>query len=147
MLWTVREMADTAPMPEENIELVKRLLLAYRQSDFPATLALLDEKVRVYPRSEEPGVSEVYEGHDGLFEYLGNWLGQWDDYETEPISFRDAPGDQVMVVMTERGHLKRSGITLDEEFTHSFAVESGTVTEWRMYDSNPQALEALGLKP
>ena len=132
-------------MPEENVQLVRRLLLAYQHGDFPTALGLLDAGVRVYPRSEEPGVGEVYTGHDGLFEYLGNWLSQWDDYETEPISFREAPGDRVMAVLGERGHMKRSGITLDQEFTHSFTVKDGRVTEWRMYDSNEQALEALGL--
>jgi ketosteroid isomerase-like protein len=139
-------MADTARMPEQNAELVKRLLLAYQHADFPTALALLDPGVRVYPRSEEPAVNEVYAGHDGLFEYLGNWLGQWDDYETEPISFQDAPGNRVMVVMAERGHLKQSGITLDQEFSHSYTVSDGKVTEWRMYDSYEQALEELGLK-
>jgi ketosteroid isomerase-like protein len=140
-------MTDTSPVPEGNTDLVKRLLLAYGQSDFPTALAILDDGVRIYPRSEEPGVDEVYTGHEGLFDYMGNWLGQWDDYATEPISFREAPGDRVMVVIAERGHLKRSGITLDEEFTHSFAVQGGKVTEWHMYDSHAQALEALGLEP
>jgi ketosteroid isomerase-like protein len=132
-------------MAEENIELTKRLLLAYRRADFPTALALLDPAVRVYPRPEEPGVNQEYVGHDGLLEYLGNWLGQWDDYEIEPVSFQDAPGDRVLVVMAERGHLKRSSITLDEQFTHSYTVEGGRVTEWRMYDSHQQALESLGM--
>jgi hypothetical protein len=97
-------MTDTGPVPESNGELVKRLPLAYRQSDFPTTLGLLDPGIRVYPRSEEPGANYVYAGHDGLFEYLGNWLGQWDDYETEVISFQDAEANTVLVEMAERGH-------------------------------------------
>ncbi len=132
-------------MPESNVELVKRLLLAFQQSDFPTALGLLDPGVRVYPRSEEPGAKEVYDGHDGLFEYLGNWLGQWDDYETEPISFQEADANRVLVEMAERGHLKRTGITLDESFSHSFTLDGESVIEWHMYDSREQALEALGL--
>jgi ketosteroid isomerase-like protein len=138
-------IADTGGMPEGNIDLVKRLLLAYQQADFPTALTVFDPGVLVYPRSEEPGVEEVYSGHEGLFAYLGNWLGQWDDYEAEPVSFRDVPDDRVMVVIAERGHLKKSGITLDQEFAHSFTVSDGRVTEWRMYDSTEQALEELGL--
>jgi ketosteroid isomerase-like protein len=133
-------------MPSENTDLVRRTLAAYARSDLETALTILDPKVRVYPRSEEPGAKEVYEGHEGLFAYLENWMGQWDEYETEPVSFRDAPGDRVMVVMAERGHLKRTGITLNEDFTHSFTVSGGRVTEWRMYDSHAQALEALGLE-
>jgi ketosteroid isomerase-like protein len=130
----------------ENEQVVRRLLLAYAGADFPAALSILDPRVRVYPRPEEPGADEFYTGPDGLFEYLGNWLGQWDHYETEPLSFREAPGDRVMVVMAERGHLKRSGITLDQEYTHSFTVGRGKVTEWRMYDSHAHALQELGLE-
>ena len=138
-------MADTAGVAEENVELVRRLMLAYQQADLQTVLAMVDSACRVYPRSEEPGVKEVYTGHDGLFEYMGNWLGQWDDYEAEPISFEEAAGDRVMVVMAERGHLKRSGITVDEPFTHSFTVNGNKVSEWRMYDSEQQAREMLGL--
>ena len=52
----------------------------------------------------------------------------------------------LVVEMAERGHLKKTGITLDEPFDHSFTVKNGKVTEWRMYDSHDQALEDLGLK-
>jgi ketosteroid isomerase-like protein len=132
-------------MASENVDVVKRLVLAYNRADFQTALALIDPDIRVYPRSEEPGVREVYGGHEGAFEYLGNWLGQWDDYETEPLSFREAADDRILVVMAERGHLKKTGITVDEPFDHAFTVKNGKVTEWRMFDSHEQALEELGL--
>ncbi len=132
-------------MAEEDLEVVKRLMLAIRRSDLQSVLGIVDPHVLVHPRSEEPGVKEVYEGHEGAFEYLGNWYSQWDDYEIEPREYREASGGRVLVVMAERGHLKRTGITLDEDFWHSFTVRDGRVTEWHMYDSREQALEALGL--
>jgi ketosteroid isomerase-like protein len=132
-------------MPEAELDVVKRLMLAIRLSDLQSVLGLVDQHVLVYPRSEEPGVKEVYEGHEGAFEYLGNWYSQWDDYETEPRSYQEASGGRVLVVMAERGHLKRTGITVDEDFWHSFTVRDARVTEWRMYDSYEQAAEALGL--
>jgi ketosteroid isomerase-like protein len=136
----------SAAMPSGNLELVRRLIIAFTRADFPTALELLDARVRVYPRSEEPGVDEVYEGHDGMLEYLGNWYSQWDDYEAEPVSFREASGNRVLVEMAERGHMKRTGITLDQQFSHTFTVVADRVTEWRMYDSREQALDALGLE-
>jgi hypothetical protein len=65
--------------------------------------------------------------------------------KSEPVSFQEAGESKVLVEMAERGHLKRTGITLDESLSHSFTLEGRTVTEWRMYDSREQALEALGL--
>jgi ketosteroid isomerase-like protein len=144
-IWT-GALKYSASMPSENAKVIERLLLAFTGGDLPTVLDLVNPAARLYPRSEEPGVKEVYEGHEGLFEYLGNWYSQWDDYEVEPISFRDAPEDRVLVVMAERGHLKRTGITVDQEFSHSFTITSGKVIEWRMYDSHEQALEMLGLE-
>jgi ketosteroid isomerase-like protein len=143
MLWT---LGYSAPVSSENTDLVQRLVVAYTANDLETALTILDPNVRVYPRPDEPGTAEVYEGHEGLFAYLENWMGQWDEYESDPVSFRDAPEDRVMVVMSERGHLKRTGITVNEDFTHSFTVAGDRVTEWRMYDSHAQALEALGLQ-
>ena len=133
-------------MAGEELELVKRLMLAIRRSDLQSVLGLIDPHVLVYPRSEEPGVRDVYEGHEGAFEYLGNWYSQWDEYEAEPRSYREASGGRILVTLAEHGHLKRTGITVDEDFDHSFTVKDGMVTEWRMYDSHQQALEALGLE-
>ena len=66
-------------MAGEQLKLVKRLALAFERGDLQTALESTDPHVRVYPRSEEPGVKQVYEGHDGVFEYLGNWYSQWDD--------------------------------------------------------------------
>jgi ketosteroid isomerase-like protein len=133
-------------MANGNVELVERLLAAFDGGDLETALPLLDPDIRVYPRSEEPGVKNVYEGHEGLFAYIDNWFSQWDEYKVETVSLKGAPGDRVLVVMAERGHLKQSGITLDQEFSHSWSVSGGKATEWRMYDSHAQALEALGLE-
>ena len=135
----------SAAVASENEQLVRRLILASETSDLQTVLGLVDEKARMYPRSEEPGVKEVYEGHEGMFEYLGNWYSQWDEYKSEAASVEDAPDDQVLVVMRERGHLKQTGITVDQEFSHSFRVKGGKVVEWRMYDSDEQAREHLGM--
>jgi len=104
----------------------------------------MDPAVRVYPRSEEPGVRAVYDGWDGVMEYMVNWYSQWEDYEVEPLEFLDA-GDQVLVVMQERGRMDREGLNVTQEFSHSFKLREGLVVEWRMYDPHEQALEAVGL--
>jgi ketosteroid isomerase-like protein len=114
------------------------------QGDGIAWLRAMDPEVRLYPRSEEPGVRAVYEGWDGVMEYMTNWYSQWEDYEVEPVEFIDA-GDEVLVVLRERGRMERQEIELEQEFSHSFRLRNGLVTEWRMYDSHQQALEAVGL--
>jgi ketosteroid isomerase-like protein len=136
---------DTWRVSQENVELVKRLAEAFLGNDFETSLSLMDPEIHVYPRPEEPGVDDVYRGHDGMFEWATNWYSQWDEYDAEPVSYRDAPGDQVLVVFRERGRMDRAGIEVEEEFSHSFTVRDGRVVEWRQYDSYEQAIESLGL--
>jgi ketosteroid isomerase-like protein len=46
-------------MAEEDVEIVRRLLLAYSRGDFPTMLDLIHAEIRVHPRPEEPGVEDV----------------------------------------------------------------------------------------
>lgn len=132
-------------MSKENVELIRRLAEAWAGADFETALAVIAPDVRVYPRPEEPGADHVYEGHRGLVEWATNWYSQWDEYEAEPVQFREAPANRVLAVFRERGRMERTGIEIVEEFSHSFTVREGVVVEWRQYDSYEQALAAVGL--
>ena len=121
--------------------MVRRGLEAFSQSDFEGFYALTSTEIKLYPRPEEPGVLPVYEGWDGLLEWMVNWYSHWDDYVGEAIDILDA-GDQVLVVMHERGRMARGELEVEQDFSHSFKVRDGQVVEWRMYDSHEQALEA-----
>lgn len=77
-------------------------------------------------------------------DYLLNWYGQWDAYESEPLEMIDA-GAHVLVVARERGRVERTGMEVVEDFCHSFVLRDGKVLEWHMYDSRADALKAVGL--
>jgi ketosteroid isomerase-like protein len=62
------------------------------------------------------------------------------------VSLEDV-GDHVLAVVRERGRLEGSGLEVEEDFSHSFALRNGKVAEWRMYDSHAEARAALGLPP
>ncbi len=55
-------------MSAENVDLVRRALAAFNENDFEAQYAVLSQEIKVYPRPEEPGVRECYEGWDGMLE-------------------------------------------------------------------------------
>jgi ketosteroid isomerase-like protein len=131
-------------MSKENVETMRRLFQAVSDGDVGAWFQAADPDCRVFPRSEEPDADQEYRGLDGLMDYLTNWFGQWDEYESEPVEMIDA-GEHVLVVARERGRVESTGMEVVEDFTHSFVLRDGKVTEWRMYDSRADALEALGL--
>ncbi len=131
-------------MSQENVEIVRRVFEAASDGEVGALFHVADPGIRVYPRSEEPDADDEYEGLDGLMDYLVNWYSQWDDYQTDPIEIIDA-GKHVLVVARERGRVDRTGVEVEENFTHSFVLRDGKVVEWHMYDSHAAALEAVGL--
>ena len=77
-------------------------------------------------------------------DYLVNWFRQWDDYEVELVEIIDA-GKHVLAVIRERGRMERTGVEVEEVFSHSFVLRAGKTMEWHMYNSHAEALETLGL--
>lgn len=129
-------------MSEENVDIVRRGFDAYSRGDGEAWLAGFSEKIKLYPRPEEPGVKDCYEGTDGVTEYLANWFSGWDEYTVEPEQYIDA-GEYVIVDMREVGLAKQSGLRVEETFAHAFKVSDGKVVEWRMFGPVEEALQAI----
>jgi ketosteroid isomerase-like protein len=132
-------------MSQENVEIIRRGFEAAAEGDLGVWFQMADPDIRVRPRPAEPDAADEYRGLDGLMDYVVNWYSQWDEYESEPVGIIDA-GGHVLVVVRERGRVQSTGMEVEEEFSHSFVVREGKVTEWRMYDSHAEALEAAGLR-
>ena len=132
-------------MSQENVEAVRRAFEAAAEGDVGVWFQSADPDIRVYPRPAEPDAADEYRGFDGLMDYLTNWYSQWDEYEVEPVEFTDA-GEHVLVQVREHGRVERTGVEVEEVFSHSFVLRDGKTVEWHMYDSHADALEALGLR-
>jgi ketosteroid isomerase-like protein len=132
-------------MSQENVEIVRAALQASADGDAGVIFQVASPECRVYPRPAEPDAAQEYRGLDGLMDYLTNWYGQWDEYEFELVQMLDA-GEHVLVVLRERGRVERTGVEVEEEFSHSFVLRGGEIVEWHMYDSHAEALEAVGLR-
>jgi len=102
-------------MSEENVEVVRRGFEAFSPNDFEGWYAVTSTKVKLYPRREEPGVKDSYEGWDGVLDYLVNWYAGWDEYTSEPVRFIDG-GEYVIVDVREVGVAEQSGMRVEENF-------------------------------
>lgn len=130
-------------MSEQNVEIVRRSLRAFLENDFEAWFAATDPGCKLYPRPEEPGVRECYEGWDEILEYLVNWYSGWEEYTAEPERFIDA-GDWVVVELNEVG-VAESGMRIEQRFAHAVKIEGDKGVESRMFGPVEEAFEALGL--
>ena len=133
-------------MSRDDVELLRRSFAATAEGDVGVWFRESHPDIRVYPRPAEPGAASEYHGLEGMMEYLTAWYSQWDEYEVELVELLPAD-EHVMAVVRERGRVERTGIEVEEDFTHSFVVRDGKVAEWHMYDSNAEGRAAVGLPP
>lgn len=131
-------------MSRENVEIIRRAFEAFRANDVDAWLATISPNVQVFPNPREPGAKTLYEGREGVLEYLSNWYAGWDEYLVEPTRFIEAD-DYVVVATRETGTAKQSGIRVEEEFSHVFRLQDGQTVEWRQFGPLHEALDAVGL--
>jgi ketosteroid isomerase-like protein len=137
-------LRDTSrTMSQENVEIVRRSFQAFLENDFEEWFASIAPGCKLYPRPEEPGVKECYEGWDEMLAYLINWYSGWKEYTAEPDRFIDA-GDWVVVELNEVG-IAESGLRVEQLFAHAVKIEDGKGVEWRMFGPVEEAFEALGL--
>jgi len=78
----------------------------------------------------------VGQGHEQVIAILGEWLGTWEDWSEEVEEFRSLD-DGVLVVSTQRGRGKGSGIEWEGRFAMLYEMEGGKITRWTIYD-DPQ---------
>ena len=134
---------DTAQaMSQENVELVKRTLALFHTGDAEAALACFSEDVVV----EVPARPDVTggRGREALATLVGGWVAAWEDWSEEINEVRDL-GDHVMVISTQRGRAKSSGIEITAQYAYLFEVRNGELSRMGLYGSPDEAREAAGL--
>ena len=130
-------------MSQENVEIVRRAFEAASEGDVGVWFQAADPEIRVYPPADEPDAADEYRGLDGLMDYLTNGTASGTSMRWSPVEFADA-GKHVLVQVRECGRVERTGVEVEEVFSHSFVLRDGKTVEWHMYDSHAEALEAVG---
>ena len=131
-------------MSRENVEIVQAAFDAYSRADFDRLLELASPEIVVNQPQEQPDL-QTYEGHDGLMRALAEWVGEWDDYEVEVLQAIDAD-PHVMAKVRQRGRGKASGVEIESTMSWVFTMEDSKIVRWRMFLSEQEALEAVGLR-
>ena len=114
-------------MSQENVEIVRSVFEALGRNDFEGWLATASAEIKLYPRREEPGVKDRYEGLDGVLEYLANWYSGWEDYKVKPERFINA-GEYIVVDVREAASPSRVDCELRR--TSPTRSRSATARSW-----------------
>lgn len=130
-------------MSQENVELVWSAFDAWNREDMESLLSLMDaEIVVVQPPMPDGG---TFHGHAAVLEAIAAWPEQWDDFRVDVVQVVDVGGDRVLVRTHQCGRSKGSGIEVAEDFWFVFRFRDAKIAEWRIFDAEHQAHEAVGL--
>ena len=87
---------------------------------------------------------QTYDGVEGARAFLSNWLESWDEWRLEVEQIHDA-GDQVLVILTQSGRSKATGMPLEMAFAQVFTMRDGLQVRMEMYSDVAEARRATGL--
>jgi len=130
----------------ENVEIVRRLCEAYARRDWDTAFALLAADIEW--DASTAGMwpdAEVTRGVEAVGAFFRRFLGTWEEYEVEFQEFIDA-GDEVVVIVQDRGRGKGSGAEVERSFAQLWTVRDGKAARFRAYPDREDALRAAGLE-
>jgi ketosteroid isomerase-like protein len=129
-------------MSEENVEVVRRALEAFRDGDVEGALALGHPDI-VSARVDPDGA--VFHGHDGLLQLMADWMEGFEEWSYRAEEYVDA-GDQVIVHIRQWGRGAGSGAQVEADNWIVYTVEDGLITRFQIYTDRGQAYAAAGLR-
>jgi ketosteroid isomerase-like protein len=127
-------------MSEENVEIMRR-----GYAHFLATGEIRAHPDLVWDVSHLGWPDQqMYAGVEGAMQFNAEWADAWDGWELAVEDYLDA-GERVVVVITQRGRSKSTGIPVDMRFAQVWTLREGRAIRMEMYASVDEALEAVGL--
>ena len=125
---------------EENLRVVRAAFAAYLRGDEATMLDLTSPEVVAtqFPDQLDRG---DHHGRAGLQRMMSGWVGSWEDWTIEPLSF-DASGELVFVNAVQRGRGQSSGAPMESPVTFVFTIRDGQIARWQMFHTEREAREA-----
>jgi ketosteroid isomerase-like protein len=131
-------------MSQENVEIVRRSLVAYSGGDIEEMLTYIDPEGELHSAIIGGAEGNVYRGHDGFRRWFAETQAAFVELRTDLTEFRDL-GDRVVGFGNIHAHGRESDLELDSPTGWVFTVRNGKVVKAEGFLSRAQALEAAGL--
>jgi ketosteroid isomerase-like protein len=131
-------------MSQENVRQVQRAFQAFNRRDLSAYLRTQDPNVELLPYEVAVHGGEPYRGHAGIRRWWDETLEVLPDVKGEIFEARTG-GDWVVVRGRLSGHGAGSGAKFVRTMWMAVEVRGGKVTQWAVFETEAEALEAAGL--
>ena len=127
-------------------DLTDRLRTAYEgfgRGDIVAVLAVMDRDIE-WDATDALAHTGVYQGHEGVTEYITSLSGAWVEFELNPEQFTESgDGQHVMVLGSVRGKLASNGQDVEARFAHVLQLDDGRVTRLKVCLDREAALREM----
>ena len=131
-------------MPEENLELVRRIYATWETGEVGESFLAEDVEWINPADALEPGTRT---GVEGFCAAMGSVFGVWEELRVEPDRLEEV-GGRVLMIGQIRGRARRAGeIEVTQPHAHLWTFRGGKVWRFRWFSSGKQALQALGSDP
>jgi ketosteroid isomerase-like protein len=109
---------------ERNVEIVRGAFDAFLRGDLESAMDVFDPAVEWDVSMRVDG--RIFHGHDGVRQGIATWLSAWEDYRLDVEEYIDQ-GDNVIVLATEGGRGKGSGIESEQRVKFTWTLADGRV--------------------
>jgi len=113
---------------------------AFNRGDIEAVLELCDPAIVI---RDPQRTGRTFKGPDGVREFFGEWLENWQEYRSEPVDFVEA-GEGMLVHTKQTGKGRLSGIEINQDLFIAFRMRDGKFIEYSLFAEREDALASLG---
>ena len=132
-------------MSDRNIARARRVYEAWNAHDWDRVVEEVDPAHELYLTGLLPGFRSVYEGREGMREFLESFDAIWTDLRVEVERIEDA-GENVVGLVRLHGTATGSGVPVSIEYAHVFHLDGDRAVRTEAYRSWHEALDAAGIE-
>ena len=134
-------------MSQENVEIVRAHLEAFRSLDAERTLSFLDPHVVLDVSRTGGGDQDALHGREAIGAFMRSWIGAFEEYRYEVERLTDLGSGTVLAAgVNETGRGKGSGAPVDRSFAVLYTVIDGKIARMTTFRTEQDALKAAGLQ-
>ena len=129
-------------MSQENVEIVRRWLLAFdKNTDIFRQLTHPEIEWMPFEDNHTPS-----NGLDGAMRIRNGWLDAWDEHRVDIEEALDGGGDDVVATVHVIGRGRGSGVEVDVRLYGHLRVRDAAVIYVYEHEDRADALKAVGLE-
>ena len=131
-------------MSDENVARAQRVYEAWNAHDWDRVVDEIEPEHELHLTGLLPGFRSLYEGKDGMREFLESFDAIWTDLRVDVERIEPA-GDDVVALIRLCGTTTGSGVPVSIEYAHVFHLEGDRAVRTDGYRTWQEALDAAGI--